>query len=385
MHVSGNFESGAIRVDDVSDPHHAKLLLKPDGNPSFKQWFFFRLVGHIGDMTTLEILDAGGYDSMKQKEGLTGHPTLWEGYSTFASYDRVNWFTVPTRFDGKSLAFDIRLERSAAYFATYVPYTLQRQQEAVGRWLKLPATRLDVIGQTPDGRDLDLLTIGEPRTGKKAAWITTRQHPSETQGSWCMEGLVDRLLDARDPIAAELLKLATFYVVPNLNPDGTARGHTRTNSRGVNLNREWATASLETSPEVYFTLAAMAERGVDFYLDIHAWGGTKPFCIGPYHTPSMTEERDRRWKAYQSALAATDRAFELGQPYPGGGPEAGKADLGMSWNYVGERFGATAMLYELIYKANAATPEIGASWSVEDCLRFGRNSLEPMLGALAAR
>ena len=81
--------------------------------------------------------------------------------------------------------------------------------------------------------------------------------------------------------------------------------------------------------------------------------------------------------------AMTDRAFELGQAYPGGGPAPGKADLGMSWNQVGERFGATAMLYELIYKRNAATPDVPTSWSTEDCVRFGRNSLEPILATIA--
>ncbi len=383
MHVSGNFECGAIRVHDVSNPRHAKLMLKPDVNPAFKQWFFFRVTGATGGITTLEIIDAGGYDSMKSKEGLDGHPTLWENYAAYASYDCVTWFNVPTRFDGSSLVIDVELERSTIYFATYVPYTHQRQQEAVGRWLKSPGTRLDVLGITPDGRDLDLLTIGEPANGKKSAWITTRQHPSETQGSWCLEGIVDRLLDARDPVAAELRKSTVFYIIPNLNPDGTARGHTRTNSQGVNLNREWANPSIEKSPEVYFALAAMQERGVDFYLDLHAWGGDKPFCIGPYHTPSMDATRERQWRGYMTKLAESDRAFELGQPYPGGGPAPGKADLGMSWNQVGERFGATAMLYELIYKRNAATPDIRTSWSTADCVRFGHNSLEPMLATLA--
>lgn len=35
-----------------------------------------------------------------------------------------------------------------------------------------------------------------------------------------------------------------------MNPDGSWRGHLRTNAAGANLNREWAKPSLETSPEV---------------------------------------------------------------------------------------------------------------------------------------
>jgi murein tripeptide amidase MpaA len=33
-----------------------------------------------------------------------------------------------------------------------------------------------------------------------------------------MEGLVHRLLDLNDPTSRSLRKLATFYVVPNMNP-----------------------------------------------------------------------------------------------------------------------------------------------------------------------
>ena len=38
--------------------------------------------------------------------------------------------------------------------------------------------------------------------------------------------------------------------VPNMNPDGTWRGHLRVNAAGANLNREWKTPSAERSPEV---------------------------------------------------------------------------------------------------------------------------------------
>ena len=37
-----------------------------------------------------------------------------------------------------------------------------------------------------------------------------------------------------------------------MNPDGTWRGHLRTNAAGANLNREWDNPTLERSPEVYY-------------------------------------------------------------------------------------------------------------------------------------
>lgn len=38
--------------------------------------------------------------------------------------------------------------------------------------------------------------------------------------------------------------------MPNVNPDGSIRGHLRTNAVGANLNREWKEPSIERSPEV---------------------------------------------------------------------------------------------------------------------------------------
>ena len=38
--------------------------------------------------------------------------------------------------------------------------------------------------------------------------------------------------------------------IPNMNPDGSYRGHLRTNASGANLNREWKEPTLEKSPEV---------------------------------------------------------------------------------------------------------------------------------------
>ncbi len=67
---------------------------------------------------------------------------------------------------------------------------------------------------------------------------------------FCDEGFLERLLDSHSALARHALQKAVFYVVPNMNPDGSWRGHLRTNAAGANLNREWAKPSLETSPEV---------------------------------------------------------------------------------------------------------------------------------------
>ena len=75
--------------------------------------------------------------------------------------------------------------------------------------------------------------------------------------------------DPSDPVARSLLKRCRFHIVPNCNPDGSRRGHLRTNAVGTNLNREWETPTAEKSPEVLAIRNTMDETGVDFAIDVH--------------------------------------------------------------------------------------------------------------------
>ena len=68
------------------------------------------------------------------------------------------------------------------------------------------------------------------------------------------------------PFYAKVRASCSIYVIPNMNPDGSVRGHLRTNACGANLNREWCTTgsyeapTLERSPEVYYCLQVSARQ-----------------------------------------------------------------------------------------------------------------------------
>ena len=78
-----------------------------------------------------------------------------------------------------------------------------------------------------------------------------------------------------DGLAHKAREAFTFYIVPNMNPDGSHLGYLRCNAGGQNLNREWCDTgdykapTLERSPEVYYVLKKMDEIGVDCFADIH--------------------------------------------------------------------------------------------------------------------
>ena len=70
--------------------------------------------------------------------------------------------------------------QDSVYFAYFSPYTLGRHQQLIADMQCSPRVALQVLGQTLDGHDLDLLRLGEPLIahyfsdtlpGPKARWL----------------------------------------------------------------------------------------------------------------------------------------------------------------------------------------------------------------------
>ena len=158
-----------------------------------------------------------------ENAGAASFPSAWKGYQVCASYDREAWFRVPsTDYDPATghLSWTVEPAARSLWFAYFPPYSAERHAALVGELQLLPGVELSVLGSSLDGRDLDLLRIGEPGPDRRSVWFVARQHPGESMAEWFCEGLLRRLTDPHDPVARALLQSTTFYVVPNMNPDG---------------------------------------------------------------------------------------------------------------------------------------------------------------------
>ncbi|OBU19381.1 M14-type cytosolic carboxypeptidase [Photobacterium aquimaris] len=374
MKIFSNFESGSINVVKAESKDDIQLSIPNDNQSELHQWFHFRLESEAQQPHTIKLLDLAN----------SAYPEGWNGYDVVASYDREEWFRIPSEFDGDTLTFNVIPENESMYFAYFAPYSYDRHQDLLHLAQSHYNCRLETLGHTLDNRDVSLLVIGDEHAAdseeapKKKIWVIARQHPGETMAEWFVEGLVQRLLDETDTVGRALLNKAVFYVVPNMNPDGSARGHLRLNAIGVNLNREWQTPSLENSPEVFYVREKMLATGVDMFLDIHGDEAIPfNFVAGSEGIPSYDARLENLENKFKQALLTVTPEFQDEHGY--GKDKPGEANLTVASNWVGEQFNCLSYTVEMPFKDHNNQPDSLYGWSPERSIGFGHDALAAVL------
>lgn len=358
MKINANFDSGNIEVIDIQD-NTANLNIRKDSHADFKQWFHFRVSEVLEEECHFTLSDAG--------EAFV--PEGWENYRVCASYDRQEWFRLPTEYKDGKLSWELHSEMDSVYFAYFAPYSYERHLDLVQQAQSSPLCLASVIGQTVEKRDIDMLTIGVPSDDRKKVWVIARQHPGESMAEWFIEGLLERLLDQDDANARKLLDQACFYVIPNMNIDGSVKGNLRANAAGANLNREWAEPSLEKSPEVFHCLNAMEENGIDFLMDVHGDEDIPyNFITTSEGVPGYSDDLHQFEEEFKDRWMNITPDFQDKHNY--GKDEPGKANLTVCSNAVNHRFKVPAFTLEMPFKDNNDLPDTRYGWSPERCKDF---------------
>lgn len=395
--ISDAFDGGNIEfVKTKHKENTATVLLRIKPDPytelekvAHSQHFFFRSTLSCKDTpikTTYSIENADK----------ASYANAWHGYTVFTSTcpsDPNSWTRIlDTTYENGHLSWTVDKKKSSrpTYFSYFVPYSYERHLQLVSKCSE--RANVKSLGQTLDGREMDCITVG---TGPRVCWIIHRQHPGENMAEYYAEGLLERLLGLEtngsvDGTTSQVLKLYTFYIVPNMNPDGAVRGHLRTNAIGANLNREWASTGKEgdedyyeaptmgRSPEVYCVLKAMDETGVDAFLDVH---GDEEL---PYNFIAGAEGCQNwgpRLESLQGAfLAAYARAnSDMQQEFGYEPEEPGKGRLNTCSNQVAARFDCLGVTLEQPFKDCASNPDPTRGWNPARAKMLGASVLDALL------
>ena len=364
LSITSAFDSGNIVVHDISGTT-ATLSIAKDAHSDFFQWFHFRLVAPRDSDVALRITGLAA----------SAYPDGWPDYQARYSDDREYWSQAETEYDpavdGGTLTIRVHYRNEPLWFAYFAPYSMERHHDLISFYAQFNDIDYRLLGHSLDGQPIDCLELGD---GDKQVWLYARQHPGESMAEWWAQGALHMLNDPDNPHARLLRQKCRFHIIPNMNPDGSKRGHLRTNAVGVNLNREWHGPTPERAPEVLCVRNAMDESGVHFAMDIHGDEAIPAvFLAGFEGIPNWTDALGAKFTRYGEALARRTPDFQTKLGY--GIAPPGKANLSMSTNQLANRFGCVAMTLEMPFKDNRDLPDPARGWSPERSMKLAEDCL----------
>lgn len=258
------------------------------------------------------------------------------------SEDGRDWRPVATEVLENRVLLRLEMPGPRLYVARVEPYRISDLDKLLGAIEPHPLVEIRPIGKTVQGRQLEIVRVGSEQAPSRV-FLRARAHPWESGGNWVVQGLIQRLLRGDDR-AAELLRRYSVYVLPMANKDGVARGLTRFNQHGKDLNRDWSQpADPQLSPEnaaleAWLTAAIRAGRRPQLAIDLHNDGGGR---LHINHPPQPQAGGHAQRMALLERLLREHTWFREGSTGPS---FHNPGTLGGGWF---ERFGTDAVVHEL--------------------------------------
>lgn len=183
--------------------------------------------------------------------------------SCYISYDRKNWEAVGTKkLPGFELMTEFTMKEDSVFVVRMPPYTISDLEDLKKRITKSSLVRISNIGKTIEKRPLEIIQLGD-LSAPFHIILRARAHPWEAGGNWVIEGLINEFISRNNP---EWQKTFCVHIMPMANKDGVARGMTRFNLKGKDMNRNWDKMSdPELCPEKYVFeryIQGLAEKGI---------------------------------------------------------------------------------------------------------------------------
>src|SRR3989304_6383572 len=194
MEIIGEFESSNIfNIKKISN-NHFSMMMRPDepsdhGYPDHMlYWFYIKITGAKDRRITVDITN------------IDWMPSHWDNYTPVYTYandpndlTEHKWerITNTTRFF-KTFSFPHTFTSDTVWVALRYPYTYTYGQMYIASIKDNPHVKVETIGKTREGRNIDLIMITDRNVsdkGKKGIWLIAKDHAVEQDGAWMIEGI----------------------------------------------------------------------------------------------------------------------------------------------------------------------------------------------------
>ena len=183
--------------------------------------------------------------------------------------EEVDWTLYPMSVEDTGTWGDIDVEPGITHLCMHPKYNYQDYINFINKIPSNGIIKKELIGKTPEGRDLWLLKISnENPVPKKKILFVSRIHPYETSGSYCAEGITDYFLNEYQESSSDMLSNAAIYLLPMANPDGVYNGLCKlTAPDGIDLSKQVDTRDSNSA----LLLKCIDEVRPDVYCEFHNW------------------------------------------------------------------------------------------------------------------
>jgi hypothetical protein len=261
---------------------------------------------------------------------------------SIVSVDGKTWKTLAgEKLEGNRYRLRVHMGAEKVYVARVEPYRLSDLENLKKRISGHRLVRIETIGKTVEGRELEIIRVGDPAAAASVL-LRARAHPWESGGNWVVQGLIERLL-VDDKNCRRWLGRYCVYVMPMANKDGVARGGSRFNMLGMDLNRKWdKPADRRLAPEnaaLEQWLESMIDRRLrpNLAIDLHNDSG------GNLHISRPDIDLD----AYLAAMKRFEAMLRKHSWFTEGSTGGGFRNPGTFGEGLLERYGITACVLEL--------------------------------------
>lgn len=243
--INTNFENASQLDWEVDQEGIVQITLNYDHersspNRANGHWHF-QVIADKGSDLTIVLKDFRNIWN-----GMPGVP-ISAKTNTLVSEDGRNWNVVHADLhNGSQLKFQLKMTSDKLFVASVEPYRISDLDKLLAEIRNNPLVQITPVGHTAEGRPLEIVRVGKENAPHRI-FLRARAHAWEPGGNWVVQGLIRSLLE-KD--GAKYLDRYSVYIMPMANKDGVARGRTRFNTLGKDLNREWdRPADKELTPE----------------------------------------------------------------------------------------------------------------------------------------
>ena len=322
-------DDGAIHVYLVYD-HERGTVNRANGH------WHFRVEAPAGSEVTLVL-----YNFDNVWNGRKGSPVSART-NCYVSADGRSWTIVPAgKTPDNCVKVRIEMQGDSLFVARMEPYTLRDLDRFLAEVKNHSLVELTQIGRTVEGRPLEIVRVGRP-DAKYRVLIRGRAHPWEAGGNWVIDGLIRSLLED-DEDSRRFLGSCCLYVMPMANKDGVARGRTRFNLMGMDLNRNMdKPADPRLAPE---------NHALEAWLDKMAADGKTPHLAFDLHNDNNgcihVSRPEGDAAQYLADMQRFERLLRRHTWFTEGSTGATFSNPGTFGEGLLARYGITAFVYEL--------------------------------------